>query len=83
MIIFKNILGFKNHLRKLKNDNKRIGFVPTMGALHDGHISLIKKSVFENDCSVVSVFINPTQFNNITDYESYPKDISNDIELLG
>jgi len=82
MIIFKNILGFKNHLRKLKNDNKRIGFVPTMGALHNGHTSLIKKSVLENDYSVVSIFINPTQFNNINDYESYPINISRDIELL-
>ena len=58
MIIFKNITDFKNHLRKLKNDNFRIGFVPTMGALHDGHLSLIKKSVLENDYSVVSIFIN-------------------------
>lgn len=82
MIIFKNILGFKNHLRKLKNDNITIGFVPTMGALHDGHTSLIKKSVLENDYSVVSIFINPTQFNNVNDYESYPIDISKDIELL-
>ena len=82
MIIFKNILGFKNHLRKLKNDNITIGFVPTMGALHEGHTSLIKKSVLENDYSVVSIFINPTQFNNIIDYESYPIDISKDIELL-
>ena len=82
MIIFKNILGFKNHLRKLKNDNKRIGFVPTMGALHNGHISLIKKSILENDFSVVSIFINPTQFNNVTDFESYPNHISKDIELL-
>ena len=82
MIIFKNILGFKNHLRKLKNDNITIGFAPTMGALHDGHTSLIKKSVLENDYSVVSIFINPTQFNNINDYESYPIDISKDIELL-
>jgi len=82
MIIFNNIVGFKNHLRKLKNDNKTIGFVPTMGALHEGHTSLIKKSVLENDYSVVSIFINPTQFNNINDYESYPINISRDIELL-
>ena len=82
MIIFKNIPDFKNHLRKLKNDNFRIGYVPTMGALHDGHISLIKKSLLENDYSVVSIFINPTQFNNINDFESYPNDISKDIELL-
>ena len=82
MIIFNNIVGFKNHLRKLKNDNKTIGFVPTMGALHEGHTSLIKKSVLENDYSVVSIFINPTQFNNIIDYKSYPINISRDIELL-
>ena len=82
MIIFNNIVGFKNHLRKLKNDNITIGFVPTMGALHNGHTSLIKKSVLENDYSVVSIFINPTQFNNINDYESYPINISRDIELL-
>ena len=82
MIIFNNIVGFKNHLRKLKNDNITIGFVPTMGALHNGHTSLIKKCVLENDYSVVSIFINPTQFNNINDYESYPINISRDIELL-
>jgi pantoate--beta-alanine ligase len=82
MLIFKNIPDFKNHLRKLKNDNFRIGFVPTMGALHDGHLSLIKKSVLENDYSVVSIFINPTQFNDLDDFESYPKNISKDIELL-
>ena len=82
MIIFNNIVGFKNHLRKLKNDNITIGFVPTMGALHNGHTSLIKKSVLENDYSVVSIFINPTQFNNINDYESYPINIFRDIELL-
>ena len=82
MIIFNNIVGFKNHLRKLKNDNITIGFVPTMGALHNGHTSLIKKSVLENDYSIVSIFINPTQFNNINDYESYPINISRDIELL-
>ena len=82
MIIFNNIVGFKNHLRKLKNDNITIGFVPTMGALHNGHTSLIKKSVLENDYSVVSIFINPTQFNNINDYKSYPINISRDIELL-
>ena len=53
-----------------------------MGALHDGHTSLIKKSVLENDYSVVSIFINPTQFNDINDYESYPINISKDVELL-
>ena len=53
-----------------------------MGALHDGHISLIKKSILENDYSVVSIFINPTQFNDINDFKSYPNEISKDIELL-
>lgn len=61
---------------------KRIGFVPTMGALHAGHISLVERSVKENDLSVVSVYVNPTQFNNPDDLKNYPRDVDRDMQLL-
>ena len=68
---------------RLSVDNiKTIGFVPTMGALHKGHISLVKKSISENDFTVVSIFVNPTQFNNPSDFEKYPNTIASDLEQL-
>ena len=82
MLVFRDNSTLQNHLKNLKNNNKIIGFVPTMGALHNGHLSLVKKSIFQNDLTVVSIFINPTQFNNIDDLKTYPSDIDKDLELL-
>lgn len=72
----------KEHLDLLRANGKTIGLVPTMGALHAGHASLVKRSVAENDATVVSVFVNPTQFNDKRDLENYPRNEKADAELL-
>ena len=82
MLIFSDISSIKSHLNKLKKKGNIIGFVPTMGALHNGHLSLIKKSISKNNFTVVSIFVNPTQFDNSEDLETYPSNINNDIALL-
>src|SRR5436190_472245 len=82
MIIYKEISPLQFKLRKLKYNGKRIGFVPTMGALHDGHLSLIKESKRCDDITVCSIFVNPTQFNDKRDFEKYPVTIENDLYLL-
>ncbi len=82
MNIFKTIADIKQALSKLRNEGKSIGFVPTMGALHHGHLSLIQQSKAENDITVCSIFVNPIQFNNKKDLEKYPNQITNDIQML-
>lgn len=66
----------------MRNDKKTIGLVPTMGALHEGHASLVRRSVEENDVTVVSIFLNPTQFNDPKDLERYPRTLESDCQLL-
>jgi len=82
MILFKTTYAVQNHLEKLRAQKLSIGFVPTMGALHNGHISLIKKCKQQCDVTVCSIFINPVQFNNKNDFKKYPVTIENDILLL-
>ena len=82
MIVIKSPIDLEILLNKIRGNNKKIGFVATMGALHDGHISLIKLSKEENDTTVCSIFINPKQFNDSNDLEKYPRPIENDLILL-
>lgn len=82
MKIYKKTADLQKELQLLKKEGKTIGLVPTMGALHSGHLSLVNKCVAENDICVVSVFVNPTQFNNQNDLEKYPRTLDNDVKLL-
>jgi pantoate--beta-alanine ligase len=82
MKVFKKIVDLQNALFEERKQGKEIGIVPTMGALHEGHASLVKRSVIENDVTVVSVFVNPTQFNDKNDLKNYPRDLDADCRLL-
>lgn len=81
-MLFSSADALRQFLVPLKQQDTAVGFVPTMGALHDGHISLIRASMAENKVTVVSIFVNPTQFNNTEDLEKYPRNIDKDIQLL-
>lgn len=82
MIIFKKANDLAKYLKALKKEGNQIGFVPTMGALHEGHLSLIQLSREQFDISVVSIFVNPTQFNDKEDFQKYPVTTESDIQLL-
>lgn len=82
MKVFSKIVDLQNELFAVRKDGKSVGLVPTMGALHEGHASLVKRSVKENDVTVVSVFLNPTQFNDQGDLDRYPRTLDADCELL-
>ncbi len=82
MKIFKEIAELKSFLGQIKSDGRTIGLVPTMGALHKGHISLIEASKKENSVTVTTIYVNPTQFNNPSDLQKYPRTLERDLEML-
>jgi pantoate--beta-alanine ligase len=82
MLVFKTRSELQAYLQARREQGAKIGFTPTMGALHQGHLSLIQLSKRENDCSVCSIFVNPTQFNDPKDLEKYPRTPGKDLVLL-
>ena len=81
--VYDSSSALRNALENYRNSGLQIGFVPTMGALHEGHLSLVNTAIAQCDIVVVSIFVNPTQFNNAADLEKYPRMLDKDLELLG
>lgn len=82
MLVYTTQITLKEHLSPLKSKGKTIGLVPTMGAIHMGHLSLMQEALSQNDIVVVSIFVNPTQFNNPNDLEKYPRTLERDVKLI-
>lgn len=82
MFLFSTKAELQAYLKPFRDANKAIGLVPTMGAIHNGHLSLMEQSLNENECTVVSIFVNPTQFNNAEDLEKYPRTLERDMEII-
>jgi pantoate--beta-alanine ligase len=82
MILYKKAESLIEYINERKKEGKAIGFVPTMGALHYGHLTLINNSIKKSDITVCSIFVNPTQFNDPKDFQNYPITISKDLQLL-
>ncbi len=82
MLLFTSPDALRAHLRKIQNSDTTLGLVPTMGALHEGHIQLVKRAVDENTYAITSIFVNPLQFNNPDDLTKYPRTLDEDCALL-
>jgi pantoate--beta-alanine ligase len=82
MLLFNTQNELISHLNSIANESSLIGFVPTMGALHQGHLSLLEESLKNNTIHVISIFVNPTQFNNAEDLANYPKTLSKDMDKI-